>query len=685
VFNNICGVYADLGEKQNALDCYDQTLPLIRAIGDKSDEAKTLNNIGKVYDNLGAKQKALNYFSQALLLSRAIGDTDDEATTLSNMMYVWNSLDNRRMAVFYGKQSINKHQELRQSIQGLDNETQKSFLRCVKCDYQGLAESLIEDGQLAQAVQALNLYQDQQFFDFDRNPNEPAKQIALSQREATLAARYEQASEKVGQIGGQIEELKRRIGKRQPDGQEATERKQLESSLTAASETLLAVLKDAEAEFSKPRDEQDIVPTASDVIGLQTTLRDLSATTKQKTVALYTLIGEKQFCVLLVTPEEIKPFVTPIKSSDFNQTIVQFYGVLRSPDRDPRPLGKKLYEIILGPVAAELKRNGAQTLLWSLDSSLRYVPMAALSPDGTGYLVEQYQNVVFTRTNRERMMRAGSHHWTGTGFGSSRAQKVKWFDTELSFSALPGVTTELQSIFGSGPNSKGILTGMVFTDSQFTKAAMYLAMQARRPLVHISSHFAFRPGDDSISFLLLGDGTALPLNELKKEGRLFDGVELLTLSACNTAAQRANADGREIDGFAELAQRLGAGAVMATLWSVSDNSTPYLMSDFYRLRQQQAGTTKAAALRQAQLALLNGTAKVKPVFNQGPATKGASDATLKIVLVPTGGQRDTNQSRDTEEVIYVDQKDAPLYQRGTAKPYAHPYYWAPFVLFGNWK
>ena len=43
---------------------------------------------------------------------------------------------------------------------------------------------------------------------------------------------------------------------------------------------------------------------------------------------------------------------------------------------------------------------------------------------------------------------------------------------------------------------------------------------------------------------------------------------LLTLSACDTAATRADANGKEIDGFAELAQRLGANAVMATLWQV---------------------------------------------------------------------------------------------------------------------
>jgi CHAT domain-containing protein/uncharacterized protein HemY len=683
--SNIGAIYAKSGGMQQALDYYNQALPLFRAAGNKNGEASTLSHFGGVYDDLGEKQRALAYYNQALLLYRAVGNKSDEAMTMHNMMYTWRALGNLRMAVFYGKQSVNNFQALRQAIQGLDNETQKSFLRSFKPTYRGLAEALMEDGQLAQAVQVLNLYQDQQFFDFNRNLNEPVKQLMQSPREAALVSRYELAGERVRQVGSQIEALKHRVGNRQPNEQEAAQLGQLEAALKTTSESLLAVLKDSETEFSKPRGEQDKVPTAADVTELQTTLRELSATTKQKTVALYTLVGEEHFRVLLVTPDDIKPFATPIRYDDFNQAALRFYAVLQLPDKDPRPLGKKLYDTILGPVAAELQKNGAQALLWALDGSLRYVPMAALSPDGKGYLVEQYQSVVVTRASRERMMRAVSPVWTGTGFGGSRARKVKWLDDELNFSALPGVTAELQSIFGGKPSDKRILTGTVFQDDQFTKTAFYKALQERRPLVHISSHFAFRPGDDSRSFLLLGDGTTLSLNELKKQGHLFEGVELLTLSACKTAAQQANANGREIDGFAELAQRLGASAVMATLWSVSDNSTPYLMSDFYRLRHQQADATKTVALRQAQLALLNGTAQVRLAFNRMPSTNGPSEATLLIVLVPPGDQRSNRPHRDTGEIIYVNQKDAPPYPKDTTKPYAHPYYWAPFVLFGNWK
>ena len=47
--NNIGGVYSSLGEKQKALQFYNQALPLRRAVGDRGGEANTLNNIGLIY------------------------------------------------------------------------------------------------------------------------------------------------------------------------------------------------------------------------------------------------------------------------------------------------------------------------------------------------------------------------------------------------------------------------------------------------------------------------------------------------------------------------------------------------------------------------------------------------------------------------------------------------------------
>jgi tetratricopeptide (TPR) repeat protein len=104
--NNIGLVYYNLGEKQKALNFYNQALPLRRAVGDsealrrnRGEEAITLNNIGRVYDDLGEKQKALDYYNQALPISRAVGDRGGEATTLSNIGAVYNDLGEKQKAL----------------------------------------------------------------------------------------------------------------------------------------------------------------------------------------------------------------------------------------------------------------------------------------------------------------------------------------------------------------------------------------------------------------------------------------------------------------------------------------------------------------------------------------------------------------------------------------------------------
>ncbi|MCA2703613.1 MAG: CHAT domain-containing protein, partial [Microcystis sp. M038S2] len=104
--NNIGVVYNALGEKQKALDYYQQALPLSRAVGDRTGEATTLNNIGLVYDDLGEKQKALDYYQQALPLRRAVGDRSGEAATLNNIGGVYYALGEKQKALDYYQQAL---------------------------------------------------------------------------------------------------------------------------------------------------------------------------------------------------------------------------------------------------------------------------------------------------------------------------------------------------------------------------------------------------------------------------------------------------------------------------------------------------------------------------------------------------------------------------------------------------
>jgi CHAT domain-containing protein len=227
--------------------------------------------------------------------------------------------------------------------------------------------------------------------------------------------------------------------------------------------------------------------------------------------------------------------------------------------------------------------------------------------------------------------------------------------------ALPGVVEEMHGIIREAGSNTGVLPGTIKLDEAFTQEVMLTELRKRNPVVHIASHFQFSPGNETSSALLLGDGKFLSMAQIKSLPNVFGGVELLTLSACNTATGGSGANGKEVEGFGVLAQRQGAKAVVASLWPVFDSSTKVLMQDFYRLREAKADTTKVEALRQAQLRLLHG------------------DVTTEVTTSATADRKIVHEEEKP------DAANKSLFKPNAKKSYAHPYYWAPFILIGNWK
>ncbi|NEO87448.1 MAG: CHAT domain-containing protein, partial [Spirulina sp. SIO3F2] len=119
---------------------------------------------------------------------------------------------------------------------------------------------------------------------------------------------------------------------------------------------------------------------------------------------------------------------------------------------------------------------------------------------------------------------------------------------------------------------------------------------------------------------------------------------LLVLSACQTALGNQSVE----YGFAGLAVQAEVGAAVAGLWSANDAATLALMSEFYR--QLSLGLPKGEALRQAQLALLQGSVRLENKQLVG------SD---KAIALP------------------------PELQELGDRTFWHPYYWSAFTLIGN--
>jgi len=370
-----------------------------------------------------------------------------------------------------------------------------------------------------------------------------------------------------------------------------------------------------------------------------------------RTVALYTMVTSEGYKVIVISRAAMLEREYAIPEKDLNQAVAAFQQVLRRPEGDPKPPAEQLYKILIGPVKADLDEAHAETLVWSLDGVLRYVPMAALY-DGKHYLVENYSTVTITPVSIPHLAEQPDvSNLSMLAMGISRAY-------ESNLPALPSVVGELDDIVNDAQvqGARGVLPGTLLLDGQFTEKAMEGKLDSAHGVVHIASHFVFKPGDDSQSYLLLagedeaGSGFHLTVADFRDNQKLaLDDTDLLTLSACETGVGGDASNGREVDGLGTTAQLKGAKAVISSLWAVNDSSTGELMADFYKRWAKGGGKVmKVEALRQAQLDLLLG--KERP-------TAAAAGRGLAME-VPT---------------------------ENTHVGYSHPYYWAPFVLMGNWR
>lgn len=167
------------------------------------------------------------------------------------------------------------------------------------------------------------------------------------------------------------------------------------------------------------------------------------------------------------------------------------------------------------------------------------------------------------------------------------------------------------------------ISARVKIDGDFTTEAVKSAL-AENPstILHFATHGQFS-SDAKETFILTWDGR-INVSELQNWLGSRDETQSQAIELLVlSACQTARGDTRAVLGLAGFAVKSGARSTLATLWSVRDESTAALMAQFYR-QLALPNVTKSEALRQAQISLLRNS------------------------------------------------------------QYSHPFYWAPFVLVGNW-
>ncbi len=303
----------------------------------------------------------------------------------------------------------------------------------------------------------------------------------------------------------------------------------------------------------------------------------------------------------------------------------------------------QLYEWLIAPIAAELEDAGIDMLMFSLDAGLRGIPLAALH-DGEQFLIEKYRLGLIPSVN---LTQTGYKNLNETRVLAMGASDFK-DPTIPSLSAVPMELALISEVFSLEE---------YFLNEAFTADNLRASRRQQNfDIIHLATHVKFYSGMEQTaagspdsrrkSYIQFWD-EQVPLEQMRQLGLDAGTVELLVLSACETAVGSSEAE----LGFAGLAVQMGVKSVLASLWQVDDEGTLGLMSEFYQHLSAQEQTIKSEALRQAQLAFLRG--EVQMSGDQLVTSRGAIDLPPQIA----------------EQI--------------SDRRFTHPYYWAAFTLVGS--
>ena len=388
-----------------------------------------------------------------------------------------------------------------------------------------------------------------------------------------------------------------------------------------------------------------------------------------KTAIIYPIILPERMELLVSTGNEIQQFTQAVNAKSLRNDASKFIGALRSGQQDINSISTALYQWLIAPLESFLYRHNVQTLVIVPDGILRLIPFAALY-DGEKYLIERYAistspglsiiepsplqtqkvkslivglsepgNVINHLPDAILYEFKGSNSRGGSLNNHMRSRALSMPDdteavkSKQSFGQSPKRQDEkfrqqlieafrLPGVITEIDSLRDTLPGTVLLNDAFTVDRFRQELiNEHYAIIHIASHLISGPNAAS-SFIMAHDDIINfdQIDNLLRSGK-FANQPVEMLTL--SACQTAEGDDRAPLGLSGLAIKAKVRSALGTLWPVNDEAAPLLMAGFYKALNQP-GTSKARALQQAQKALLSN------------------------------------------------------------KKMAHPFFWAPYILVGNW-
>lgn len=661
--SSIGEAYSSSGDHLKALDYFDKSLSIRRVIGDRYGEAFTLTEIGLIYATLGEPQKALEHHLQALQLSRAVGDRNGEAKILFNIARVQRTLGNISDARTQIEAALNIIELTRAKF--ISQQLRTSFAAS-RQDYYDLYIDLLmrmhrdqpSAGHDSVALQVSERARARSLLEILTESHADIRQdvdVVLLERERTLQKNLSVKSD----------QLTRLFSGKHTQEQETAARNEVES--------LLGEYQAVEAQIraKSPRYAALTQPQPLSLKEIQQQVLD------EDTLLLEYALGEERSYLWAVTATSIKSYELP-KRSVIEAAAGRVYDLLvAKADSLYSDALTALSQMLLKPVAQEL---GRKRLLIVSEGRLQYVPFGALPmPVAAGPLpaASGERSSGHARTLSSDGEKPGNKNWPLTAdhrplivdheivslpsasvlamlrrelgarkpvaktvavladpvfdkddqrvssrIKSQQLDKQSGVKKETNKTAPPSDVE--RSIKESGLNSfdrlllsrkeAELITALASKGQPF-KALDFTASRTtaispeldQYQIVHFATHSLLNNQHPELSGIVLSlvDEQGQPQDGFLRLYEIYNlklNAELVVLSACQTALGK-EIKGEGLVGLTRGFMYAGVPRVVASLWKVSDKATAELMQRFYQ-KMLKDGMRPAAALRAAQVSML---------------------------------------------------------------------------------
>jgi len=623
---NLGVVYEALGRRRQALACYRRVLRLYREGKDRRGEADALNDIGNVRRALGRGPEALGSYRQALALNRATADRFAEAQTLYHMARA----EDDRGDLAAARARV------------------EAALAIVESLRAGVASQGLRASYFASVQQQFEFYIDLLMRQHERRSE--AEPLAAALR-ASEQARARSLLELIAEAGASI----RRWG----DPALIERARVLQQQINAKAERKAQLMSAAGAETAALARELDDLIAERDQVEAQIRVRspryaalaqpqpaslaEIQQLLDADTLLVEYALGDERSYLWAVTAGSVTGHALPARA-EIERHARGVHELLTAARPAPGATRQQheaeywrraaeLSRHLLGPVADQL---GRRRLLVVADGILQYIPFGALPEPGAGQggrvsgagggaprppapgprpLIIDHEIVNLPSASTLAVLRRETA-------GRGRAPKAvavladpvfEADDTRLAGEVAQAATRgslarlhwsrrEAEAIRQATPPGQGLFV----TDFAASRDRALSAELGDYRYIHFATHGVLDSQHPELSAIVLSlvDEHRRPREGYLRLHEIYNlnlPAELVVLSACSSGLGK-EVKGEGLIGLTRGFMYAGASRVVASLWQVDDEATAELMKEFYG-RMLRGGLPPAAALREAQLAI----------------------------------------------------------------------------------